>query len=115
VAQALKEAETVATGPPGGNEGMGGGGGASGSFCAKTQKVAFTAEETVSLGEEIRLIIGKPPTVRSRTGVQIGSLSGSAAAAMRNCIELGYEMAGVVSALSADHKSGELIITGRAP
>lgn len=115
VARALKEAETVSQGPmtgPGG--GAGSANGASGSFCAKTQKVPFDAEGSVSLGEEVRLIVGKPPAVRSKAGTQIGSVSGPAAAAMRNCIELGYEMAGVVSSFSADQGSGELIITGRA-
>lgn len=84
-----------------------------GSFCAKTQKVPFNAEGTVSLGQEIRLIVGKPPAVCSRTGEPIGSISGPAASAMLNCIELGYEMAGVVSSLSGDRRSGQLVITGR--
>lgn len=115
IARVLKESETVALDPStGSGGGAGSATGGSGSFCAKTQKVHFDAEGSVSLGEEVRLIVGKPPTVRSSAGKQIGSVSGSAAAAMRNCIELGYEMAGVVSVLTADHRSGELIITGRA-
>ncbi len=116
IARAMKEAKTAGLGPPSGaGAGTASANGGSGSFCAKTQKVPFDAEDSVSLGEEIRLIVGKPPTVRSYAGKQIGSVSGPAAAAMRNCIELGFEMAGVVSSLSADQGSGELIITGRAP
>lgn len=115
VAQAMKEAKTVSTGPiTGSGVGTNQTNGASGSFCAKSQRVPFDTEGSVSLGEEVRLIVGKPPTVRSKAGIQIGSISGPAAAAMRNCIELGYEMAGVVSSLNTSHSSGELIITGRA-
>lgn len=116
VAKAMKEAKTVPLGPTTGSGlGAGSASGASGSFCAKIQKVPFDAEGSVALGEEVRLIVGKPPEVRSKAGSQVGLVSGPAAAAMRNCIELGYEMAGVVSSLSADHGSGELIITGSAP
>lgn len=115
VARAMREAKTVPLGPaPGSGGGAGSANGASKSFCAKTQKVPFDPEGAVSLGEEVRLIVGKPPAVRSKSGAQIGSVSGPAAAAMRNCIELGYEMAGVVSSLNADHSSGELIVTGRS-
>ncbi len=115
IAQAMKEVQTASAGTKtGGGIGLGSASGTAGSFCAKTQKVPFSAEGSVSPGEQVRLIVGKPPTVRSRTGVQIGLVSGPAAAAMRNCIELGYEMAGVVSSLSADRRSGELVITGRA-
>lgn len=115
VAKALREAKTVPLGPATGS-GMGAGSAnsASGSFCTKTQKVPFDTEGSVALGEEVRLIVSKPPAVRSKDGMQIGSVSGPAAVAMRNCIELGYEMLGVVSSLTADHGSGELIITGRA-
>jgi len=76
--------------------------------------VPFLPEGKVSLDEEVQLIIGKPPEVRSKAGERVGSVQGASATAMRNCIELGYEMTGIITSLSPDRSSGEIVVMGRS-
>ena len=97
-------------------EAGGGGGDAApeSSFCARTHVVRFTADDeaVAEAGTAVRLRLSDPPVVVGPEG-RIGEIVADAAEAMRGCLQLGYVMAGQITAFDVAGRTGELTISGK--
>jgi hypothetical protein len=82
-------------------------------FCAREHGVSFrtAAEAKLSVGQQVQLSLATPPNVISG-GRVIGQLTGKDATAMRGCLVLDYELAGVVASFSPATGIGALTISG---
>ena len=85
----------------------------SGSFCTRPQIAEFYVTAEVEPDTTVRLVIGRPPTVRSISGETIGELTGQTAAAMRSCLEEGYAMEGTVANRLLPTEVGRVVVKGR--
>lgn len=83
------------------------------SFCEQRHRVEFaiTAAVTPSAGSSARLVLGEPPSVVI-DGAVVGALDGTTTKAMRGCLQLGYEMAGVVIAADVASRRGVVEVQG---
>lgn len=84
------------------------------SFCARAKSIEFSAQAGVGLeiGQVVGLTAGAPPLVTS-LGQQVGTVAPEAERAMAGCLELGYEMSGVVESLDAAKTAGRLRVSGQ--
>lgn len=82
-------------------------------FCAQTHAAPFRASAGArpAVGAPVRLMLADPPRVISG-GIEIGTVDGAIAIAMRGCLTLGYEMSGSVDSFDPQQGSGVLALAG---
>lgn len=85
---------------------------ADGSFCTRPQLAEFRVAIEIESDTDVRLIIGRTPEVRSAAGDLLGELVGQTAGAMRNCLEMGYTMKGVVETKLLPGEMGQVVVRG---
>lgn len=83
------------------------------AFCEQQHRVEFivTAAQMPDAGSSARLVLGDPPSVVVDAEV-VGALDGTATKAMRGCLQLGYEMTGVVITADPGTRRGILEVQG---
>lgn len=83
------------------------------AFCEQQHRVEFviTAAEAPSAGSPVRLVLGDPPSVVV-DGAVVGALDGTATKAMRGCLQLAYEMTGVVITADPSTRRGVVEVQG---
>lgn len=80
--------------------------------CERPRVVEFLASRPAQAGTLVMVLAGNPPAVVDGSG-QIGVLAGDGVTGVRECLQRGFEMTGILESAAGSGALGRLRLTGQ--